>query len=1650
MAVKIKFDSNYNPIQPTLVLAHRDGRLIGELPAYNVHLSDTLTDGSTLSFQVDKFDNGEVYPYWDDLQDFKLLWCREWNTLFEINIELDDNDSITKSVTATSLGEAELSQINLYGIEINTDEDIDLDDYVSTVLWNSENPKGSLLHRISEKIPHYEYKHVDSSIANLWREFTFDNTSIKDAFSDISEEMNCLFVIKCFLDEDGSIGKSVASTTNYYLASSVSGGVDVSADGWTTTIPVTSNDEKYLWNYEVTKYTDGTTANTSTPAIIGGYGADGESGIGYKANLLTGTATTHNIVGQAKTNQCTVIANLECGYITNLESGVQYTISCDITANAEGGTATLQWDDSPWGFGFPSTTLKDGTTHAKKTFTYTKKDTDKATNIQMCMDNVPATTTVTVSKLMLVKGSQEAEWSPAASELTDNNVNNIVNYYAASSSSNTVPTSWQTTVPETTTASKYLWSYKVITYTAGNQVSTTPTVIGTHDNTPGIKRWIYVYDLECSCANNSCSYFVQNSRRYRDDYMTTCPKCGSTNITNGYGNDTTIFICRDNLAQNINYSTDVDSVKNCFYLEAGDDLMTATVRSCNPNGSNYIWYIPEETRKDMSSGLQAKLEAYDNLYQSYDDNYSIFSDSSLTSKIEAFNALVDKYQEVVETLNLSTELSKIDTTVKGYANLTLAYYNTVEMYTFLESALMPVPALPETTAQIEANKLTRAALSGIGVADQKSVTASGAKNAIVSMAESLIDCRYSVKASDYTFNKDTLAWSGTLTVKAKYIEDDDEDEYVEHVAYESITFTANNPIYVNGDYETYIKQKLETLIAQHDTVEVWYTKLFECEISYDEQNNAYSGEFCTQLTYYCYDTLKMFYDVAEGLLSVMQEAGYADTSSEMYTTFYLPYYYKQQAISLEMQIRYDEIGLDETDGIVYSLQEDLIRIRNGINNELNFQKYIGDYWSEFCSYRRDDTYSNSNYISDSLTDPQLIKRAMEFLETARKEIIKSATLQHSLNSTLNNLLVMEEFKPLVDYFANGNWMRIQEDGEIYKLRLVSYDLNFDDVTSLDVDFTDVLRTADGISDVASILEKASSMSSSYDYVERQASKAEDTADTINHWLDDSFDATNMLFTNNAERQDQVWNENGMLFRKYDPISESYSPTQMKIINSTLAITTDNWKTLSVAIGQIAYTDPESGENVTDYGVIAKKIIGKQILGTDFGIYNANGTLKFDESGLLIESGTTSDAVAVSITPNSTSLMSIVKDGNSIFSVDNKGNLSITGEINATSGSIGGWNISDGQLCNSTITSGDSGNIGMSFAKDFTRSINGTNRALRFAIGNKFGVTSDGTLYANSAVLSNITASNINVTSGTFNGTVYASGGSFTGAVTATSGSFTGSIYADSGRFGGSLDAATGTFSGSLTAATGTFNGSVIAKSGNTTFSVVPNATNIVTITNGSNTIFKVDSSGNLSVTGDINATSGKFGSLQIGAFTNNSNKSFTRLFLQNENSINGLYPYLYLEDDAFIELGYTDELLSEMEIKYSSYITTELLTISYRGLMYSPDNASSFSSGTSGGEENDLESMSNMGYLLYAFDSSGKNLGINANGNGRFKRVYTNDIRNPYGAVSGNNYTKDTAIKIRAAVKSYGDMFIRSRSVLSGSLSGKTLTVYVSDLDWSE
>lgn len=95
---------------------------------------------------------------------------------------------------------------------------------------------------------------------------------------------------------------------------------------------------------------------------------------------------------------------------------------------------------------------------------------------------------------------------------------------------------------------------------------------------------------------------------------------------------------------------------------------------------------------------------------------------------------------------------------------------------------------------------------------------------------------------------------------------------------------------------------------------------------------------------------------------------------------------------------------------------------------------------------------------------------------------------------------------------------------------------------------------------------------------------------------------------------------------------------------------------------------------------------------------------------------------------------------------------ITGAVTATSGEIGGFTIDSTSIRNGELSSTGTGAIGLS-TDGFTRTINGTSRTLRFAIGSKFGVTSSGVLYASDV---NISGS-VTATSGSIAGSLVTSG-----------------------------------------------------------------------------------------------------------------------------------------------------------------------------------------------------------------------------------------------------------------------------------------------------
>ena len=915
--------------EPTVVLSTRSQEHLGSLSnidSSSISYKKNLNAANEFSFKIYKTMDGKEERLWDKVVDLKLVWVKEVNEYFEIKVNVNDSNDTVKSVTGTSLCEAELGQTMLYNVEINNESDISRSDYVVTKFYDPDNPDGSLLHRVLGKLPNYHIKHVDSSLANLQRSFHIDGTSVYDFLTgECAGQFNCLF----------------------------------------------------------------------------------------------------------------------------------------------------QFDST--------------------------------------------------------------------------------------------------------------------------------------------SRGISVYDLYTNCLH--CGY--------RGEYENICPKCHQTDLAY-FGEDTTIYVDKERLTDNVTFETDVNGVKNCFRLEAGDELMTATVRSLIQNGGGNIWYFSKEDKDDMPKELSEKIDKYQTLYDS----------------------CTEEYQEVLGHL-----------------------YDAIDQILYHTSSMMPDAGHREVTATTEARKLTNAALSPLGL---DSVTASTSvqtvEGALKSYAKIYVKTGYvklEIGESRFQYEgKDSDGFHyGTWRGNFKVTNCSDEKDVATS---DDLTVT------VHDNYESFLRQKLEKSLASKDDDDVSVFDVLKIEMpdkSMDTKEAeafkaAKLSEFKEALEKYSLNRLQSFYDAIQRVLEIMVEADQASENANFYFDLYLPYYERLQACQAEIDKRQATINKLQHDYESWEAE------KNRIQSKLNLENHLGEeLYNIFCSYRREDTYSNQNYVSDGLNNTELLERAREFLETSKKELYKSGERKHSITANLNNILLIPAFEPLLDKFELGNWIRIRADETVYRLRLVSYEVNFSDLEKIQIEFSDVTKGMDGWSDVESILSAAQSMSTSYNYVSKQASNGKDAKDRLENWVENGLALTKMKIVDNADNQNISWDSHGVLLREYQPVTDDYNDKQLKFINRGIYATDDNWKTAKVGIGDFTYYDPESGQMKEDYGVIADTLVGNLILSEKVGVYNTKNSIKMDENGLTI----TTDATEKGVNNMAMTVQRKVlnDEGKEIVEpmmyLDSNGQLVLTGSLRINSG-----------------------------------------------------------------------------------------------------------------------------------------------------------------------------------------------------------------------------------------------------------------------------------------------------------------------------------------------------------------------------------------------
>lgn len=309
---------------------------------------------------------------------------------------------------------------------------------------------------------------------------------------------------------NGTNGKSIGSVVNYYLATASSSGVTTATSGWTTAVQSVSAAKKYLWNYEVVKYTDGTVASTTMPCVIGSYGDQGSKGdkgdTGSTGNGIK-SITEHYAVSTSNSTvptswSSTVPTMTESNkYLWNYET-ITYTngTTVDTTKRVIGvyGNKGATGATGSQGYSLVANVVRDAFTESRWTTygTINHEETWSSTSgiRNGCrigdMFAIVGTATDTknahvayyrsntasgdlkglcISHTIIPRGATGATGSKGDKGDTGasgKGVKSTAVTYQASSSGTTIPTGvWSATPPATSADKPYFWTRTIITYT---------------------------------------------------------------------------------------------------------------------------------------------------------------------------------------------------------------------------------------------------------------------------------------------------------------------------------------------------------------------------------------------------------------------------------------------------------------------------------------------------------------------------------------------------------------------------------------------------------------------------------------------------------------------------------------------------------------------------------------------------------------------------------------------------------------------------------------------------------------------------------------------------------------------------------------------------------------------------------------------------------------------------------------------------------------------------------------------------------------------------------------------------------------------------------------------------------------------------------
>ena len=420
-------------------------------------------------------------------------------------------------------------------------------------------------------------------------------------------------------------------------------------------------------------------------------------------------------------------------------------------------------------------------------------------------------------------------------------------------------------------------------------------------------------------------------------------------LCRGIGDDTFIYVDKVNLADEISISSDKDSVKNCFRIEGGDDVITDMVRAVNMNGSNYIYQFADFQYNDMSEELRNKLQEYQETMSSKDmqdayygngdiiDNFinggitlqvaseldalyvlkickdnGVKTDGAGTNGYDWTSCYVGILPDGTKELrigSISYEWKPVSEAVGGmgiYTKLCNAY----DILAYLESSMMPNTDMVTDpgTAQAQYDRVVSeltaqgfyVAVSSVNNYNDNLFV--GVTNNVEAYAQVFLDSRFDLSIVDgsASYNSSAKTWTGKIQV-------------VQHTDGKNVypvDASAAQPIVVkvNDDELEFAKQKVYKALSKSSMADIDF-----------KATEMSSSEMYAYFCKYSLNRLKSFYDGYNSCISILAEMGQT-TASDVQKALYEDYEVKFHVVESALKLRQSQV--DDVNRQIKGIQEE--------------------------------------------------------------------------------------------------------------------------------------------------------------------------------------------------------------------------------------------------------------------------------------------------------------------------------------------------------------------------------------------------------------------------------------------------------------------------------------------------------------------------------------------------------------------------------------------------------------------------------------------------------------------------------------------------------------------------------------------------------